>query len=86
MTLRIHGHAAHDGAGYVPQELRDAFADRDPVERLAERLRSDGVDEATLEAVGRDAAAEIAAGLEEAEASPAPDPATLRDGVWSAPL
>ena len=41
LTLRSHGHAAHDDARYVPEELRDEFADRfDPVGRLAARLRS----------------------------------------------
>jgi len=86
VTLRIHGHAAHDGAAYVPQELREAYADRDPVERLAARLALDGASSAQLDQLRTEAAAAIAWGLEEAEASPAPDPSTLEDGVWAAPL
>jgi pyruvate dehydrogenase E1 component alpha subunit len=85
VTLRIHGHAAHDDARYVPKELRDAFATRDPVERLAWRLREDGVPAHELDELVAAAHAEIADGLAEAERSPAPDPATLEHGVWAAP-
>ena len=85
VTLRIHGHAAHDDGRYVPQELRDSFANRDPVDRLAARLASDGVPAGELDALRAAVAAEIAEGLAEAERSPAPDAATLEDGVWAAP-
>jgi len=85
VTLRLHGHAAHDDARYVPDELRRAYAARDPVERLAERLRRDGVAESLLEETRQRAAADVAAGLAEAQRSPAPDPAALEDGVWAAP-
>ena len=85
MTLRIHGHAAHDDARYVPEELRAAYATRDPVARLEGRLRQDGVGDDALDDVRRDAAAAVADGLADAERSPAPDPATLEDGVWAAP-
>ena len=85
VTLRIHGHAAHDDGGYVPQELREEFAARDPVERLATRLADDGVAAEELERLRGEVADEIASGLAEAERSPAPDPSTLEDGVWAAP-
>jgi pyruvate dehydrogenase E1 component alpha subunit len=85
VTLRLHGHAAHDDARYVPEELRAAYADRDPVERLAARLRLDGVEEHELDELRADAAAEIDRALAEAESSPAPDPTTLEDGVYAAP-
>ena len=86
LTLRIHGHAAHDDAAYVPAELRAEFAERfDPVSRLEERLRLDGL-EAELERIREDSAREIAEGLAAAEASPAPDPGELEDGVWASPL
>ena len=85
VTLRIHGHAAHDDARYVPGELRDAFATRDPVERLAARLREDGVEPHELDGLVDTARTEIADGLAEAERSPSPDPATIEQGVWAAP-
>jgi TPP-dependent pyruvate/acetoin dehydrogenase alpha subunit len=79
LTLRGHGHAAHDDARYVPQELRDRYPD--PVERLGRGL---GREEA--ERVGRSVEQEVAEGLAEAEASPAPDPTTLLDGVYANPV
>jgi len=78
--LRGHGHAAHDDASYVPAELRETFAGRDPIERLEAQLGSEA------DAVRRSVLEEIAAGLAEAEASPAPDPAAMEHGVYAQPL
>jgi len=77
LTLRGHGHAAHDDARYVPAELREAFAD--PLERLAAQIED-------ADAIQRAAADEIAAALAEAEAAPAPDPAQLERGVYATPV
>ena len=85
VTLRIHGHAAHDDGRYVPQDLRDAYEARDPVERLRARLVLDGLEASELDATDAAEAAGVSAALEEAQSSPAPDPATLEDGVWAAP-
>ena len=76
VTLRGHGHAAHDDAGYVPEALRAQFGD--PIDRLAARLRLDGLSEDDVEARRRAAAVAVAAGLAEAEAAPQPDPADAR--------
>jgi pyruvate dehydrogenase E1 component alpha subunit len=84
VTLRGHGHAAHDDARYVPGDLRARF--QDPVERLAERLAQDGLTPAEVDAVRESARAEVVAALEEAEAAPAPDPATLLHGVYADPI
>jgi len=66
--------------------MREEFEARfDPVERLAARLRLDGLSEEEVDGLRADAAAEIAAGLAEAEQAPAADPATLEDGVYAAP-
>jgi len=86
VTLRLEGHAAHDDARYVPQLLRDAYARRDPVERLAARLLLDGLPPQEVERLRERAAEEVAAALAEAEAAPAPDPATLEQGVYATPV
>src|ERR671937_1032660 len=52
VTLRGHGHAAHDDARYVPAELRRRFAD--PIERLAARLLADGLSPRTVDALRED--------------------------------
>ena len=85
VTLRLHGHAAHDDARYVPEALRAAFATRDPLPRLEARLAADGAPEEELAHIRDTVGREVAAGLAEAERSPAPDPATLEHGVWAAP-
>jgi len=87
ISLRLHGHAAHDAAAYADQALLTEYTEtRDPVERLARRLALDGVSAEALATLREQAASEIAAGLAEAEASPAPDPGTLEDGVYSMPI
>ena len=84
LSLRMHGHAAHDDGRYMDQERLRTFAERfDPVERLAARLRLDGLD---IDALRQAAVDEVAAGLATAEEAPAPDPATLAEGVYATPL
>ncbi len=84
LSIRGHGHAAHDDARYVPAELRARFGD--PVERLAHRLLLDGVPGEEVEALRAAAKAEVDAAVVEAESAPDPDPATLTDGVYARPL
>ncbi len=86
VTLRMEGHAVHDDASYVPREMFDEWAKRDPITRFRELLMTAGVltedaDTEINEAVKR----LLAEALERAEASPHPDPATLLDGVYAEP-
>jgi TPP-dependent pyruvate/acetoin dehydrogenase alpha subunit len=84
VTLRMDGHAVHDDAGYVPRELLDEYAAKDPVDRFRAWLHVNeelGDDEhAAIEADVRE---RVEAGVAEAEASPWPDPATVVDGVYA---
>ncbi len=87
LTVRMDGHAAHDDARYMDRELLHEYATRrDPVERLAARLIADGMSADEVASLRDAAAAEVAAGLAEAEAAPAPDPATLEQGVYASPV
>ena len=87
VSLRMEGHAAHDAGTYMDQAQKLEYAtQRDPVERLAARLLLDGLSTAEVDRLRTAAADEVAAGLAEAERSPAPDPATLEDGIYSQPL
>ncbi len=86
LSVRMHGHAAHDDARYVPAGMREEFAERfDPVERLAARLSLDGLDGGELDEFRSAAAHEVAIGLAESEVAPAPDPADLEHGVYAKP-
>jgi TPP-dependent pyruvate/acetoin dehydrogenase alpha subunit len=80
VTMRMHGHAAHDDMRYVPPEQLEAWRLRDPIERQERRVRGLGVD---VEALRAEVTAEIDAATQEALAAPMPDPATATDGVFA---
>lgn len=87
VTLRMGGHAEHDAGSYMDQALKEQYAaQRDPVERLAARLLLSGLSAAEVDRLRTAAVEEVAAGLAEAERSPAADPATLEEGVYSQPV
>jgi pyruvate dehydrogenase E1 component alpha subunit len=79
VTMRMHGHAAHDDMKYVPKELVEEWRRRDPIERQEERLRAAGVD---IDGLRGSVTAEIEAASEQALASPMPDPSDVTEGVF----
>jgi TPP-dependent pyruvate/acetoin dehydrogenase alpha subunit len=80
VTMRMHGHAAHDDMRYVPPEQLAAWRLRDPIERQERRVRALGVD---VEGLRAEVAAEIDAAAQDALAAPMPDPASATDGVFA---
>jgi TPP-dependent pyruvate/acetoin dehydrogenase alpha subunit len=86
VTLRMEGHAVHDDAFYVPKELFEEWARRDPVERFRQWLRDNA-------SMTDEEEADLTAGVkrllndavQRAEESPWPDPDTLLDGVFATP-
>jgi pyruvate dehydrogenase E1 component alpha subunit len=80
VTMRMHGHAAHDDMKYVPTEQLEMWRRRDPIDRQTRRLEALGVD---VEAVRQSVKEEIEAGVEEALQYPMPDPATATDRVFA---
>ncbi len=79
VTMRMHGHAAHDDMKYVPKEQVEEWRKRDPIEREETRLREAGAD---VEALRAQVKAEIDAATEEALAGPMPDPAEAGQDVF----
>jgi pyruvate dehydrogenase E1 component alpha subunit len=79
VTMRMHGHAAHDDMKYVPKELVEEWRARDPIDRQSERLRAVGVDVDQLRA---EVAEEIDKAAEDALAGPMPDPGSAVAGVF----
>src|ERR1700730_9561248 len=69
LTMRMHGHAAHDDMKYVPKEQVEEWRKRDPIERQEARLRTLGVDVDELRSAVQ---AEIDAATEQALAAPLP--------------
>jgi pyruvate dehydrogenase E1 component alpha subunit len=79
-TMRMHGHGSHDDARYVPPELLEYWAARDPLDLQRRRLVELGVDVAAIEAA---VTAEVAAAAQAAVAMGAPDPASATTGVYA---
>jgi pyruvate dehydrogenase E1 component alpha subunit len=79
VTMRMHGHAAHDDMKYVPKELVEEWRQRDPIERQEKRLRALGVD---VDALRTSVSEEIDAAATEALAGPMPAPDGVLDGVF----
>src|SRR5947209_9085705 len=79
VTMRMHGHAAHDDMRYVPASLVEEWRQRDPVDRQERRLAELGIDVSALREL---IAAEIDRAAAEALDSPMPDPSSAGDGVF----
>jgi pyruvate dehydrogenase E1 component alpha subunit len=80
VTMRMHGHAAHDDMKYVPAALIEEWRGRDPIDRQVARVTELGVD---VDALRAEVRAAIDAGTQEALAAPMPDPHTATDGVFA---
>ncbi len=79
VTMRMHGHAAHDDMKYVPTEQVEEWRKKDPIDRQEARLRALGADVDTVRAHVR---ATIDAATQEALAMAMPDPATATDRLF----
>jgi TPP-dependent pyruvate/acetoin dehydrogenase alpha subunit len=73
VTMRMHGHAAHDDMKYVPVEKVEEWRAKDPIDRQEQRVRGLGVDTDQVRAEVRSL---IDAAVEQALQSPMPDGAT----------
>ncbi len=83
-TMRMHGHGAHDDMSYVPDAMREEWADRDPIDRYGERLVADhGFDASEVEQIRADVKAYVDECAQKALASPMPDPGGATAGVFA---
>jgi pyruvate dehydrogenase E1 component alpha subunit/2-oxoisovalerate dehydrogenase E1 component alpha subunit len=83
-TMRMRGHAEHDDFKYVPSELLERYAARDPIALYERRLIEEGT--ATppeLTEIGGEIDAFLEAEAAQAEQSPFPEPESGLDGVWA---
>jgi TPP-dependent pyruvate/acetoin dehydrogenase alpha subunit len=84
MTFRRKGHAEHDDAGYVPDELKRYWEARDPIHRLESYLLEEGlVTQPQLEAITEPIATQLEEDAEFAVRSPMPDPSMAFGGVYA---
>jgi len=83
-TMRMLGHAIHDGAEYVPKELLAEWEKKDPVARYQARLLAEeAADEEELNEIRQRAAVEIEDAIDFAEASPHPEPGSVEEGIYA---
>ena len=83
-TYRIFGHSKSDKCEYRPDEEEAAWAARDPLCLMAERLLRDcGVTPEQADALYAEVAAEMDEAVQFAKESPDPDPATVAEGLWA---
>ena len=82
-TMRMLGHAQHDGAEYVPQAMREEWKRRDPIDRFEKLLSQKKHWDAKIKKeIDERIAREIRADVEFAENSPFPPPETAAEGVY----
>jgi TPP-dependent pyruvate/acetoin dehydrogenase alpha subunit len=86
LTLRMEGHAVHDDAFYVPREMFEEWAKRDPIERYRSWLRENaGLSDDEEEGIGADVKRLLNESMRRAEESPLPDPGEELDAVYASP-
>jgi pyruvate dehydrogenase E1 component alpha subunit len=80
VTMRMHGHGAHDDQSYVPREMLEHWKQRDPIDLYAAKMTEAGVDVDAIRASVRE---QVDTETDWALAQPMPDPATALDGVFA---
>jgi TPP-dependent pyruvate/acetoin dehydrogenase alpha subunit len=80
VTMRMHGHAAHDDMKYVPAAQIEEWRRKDPIDRQVRRVEALGVDVAALRAAVK---GEIEEAVQEALAMPMPDGETATERVFA---
>ena len=84
LTYRHRGHSKSDRNRYRTKEEIDGWIARDPIGRYEQALLdADLIDPTEIDAIRTSVAEEIAAGIEFAKESPAPDVASLTSFVYS---
>jgi TPP-dependent pyruvate/acetoin dehydrogenase alpha subunit len=84
VTMRMHGHAEHDPADYVPREMIEEWQKRDPVMLFENSLLENGViDEETAKNIRESARKKAIDARKTVLAAPLPDPATVEEGVYA---
>jgi TPP-dependent pyruvate/acetoin dehydrogenase alpha subunit len=84
VTLRMEGHAVHDDASYVPQQMLEEWARRDPIEQYRSWLgRHASLTAEEDQSLQAEVSALLQDAMRRADASPIPDGSTVTDGVYA---
>jgi pyruvate dehydrogenase E1 component alpha subunit len=84
VSLRWRGHAGHDPAKYMPNEMLERYmAEKDPVKNFEEYLLAEGVlTKEDIAEIQERVQAAFDEGYEYAQASPLPEPGDVTKGLW----
>lgn len=81
-TMRMKGHAEHDDMKYVPKDMVEQWAHRDPIALFEQRLLAEGLTPPDLEDIAQRVEEELVSELASAEASPMPEGSSGRTDVY----
>jgi pyruvate dehydrogenase E1 component alpha subunit len=85
-TMRMLGHAVHDNANYVPDELLAEWKQKDPILCYERKLTDQGIlTPEKKQAIETRVSDELEEAQALAEQSPLPDPCDLERGVYHEP-
>ncbi len=83
VTMRMHGHSAHDDASYVPPDMLEFWKHRDPIDQYERKLIGWGIlDEERKRRMLDEISTELASAAEEALADSYPLPDETAEGVF----
>jgi len=83
-TMRMRGHSEHDAADYVPEEVKQKWEKKDPVDELVERLQSWGVlTDGLKKQIDNQINDEVDAAFDTALEASAPEGSTAAEGVFA---
>jgi len=85
MTYRMSGHYVGDAQQYRSKEELAAVREKCPIERFKRHLLASGMAEEDLDRIAEQARLEVQRAVDEARASPRPDPATVLECVYWSP-
>jgi TPP-dependent pyruvate/acetoin dehydrogenase alpha subunit len=86
MTVRMAGHYVGDSQQYRSKDELAAIRDKCPIERLKRHLVGRGVDQEELDLIADRAKSAVLQAVERALAAPRPDPSTVLEFVYRAPM
>ena len=82
----MEGHAVHDDAFYVPRELLEAYARKDPIERFRRWLKAnDLLDESTEDEISLEIKHLLNEAVKRAEGGGMPAAGSVATGVYADP-
>ena len=82
-TMRMRGHGEHDDSSYVPKEMLERYAAKDPILVASKRLIQERIlTEAEITEMDSACVAEVDRAANEALSEPPPDPSSLQRGVY----